>query len=158
AAPTQLYNALGGSDTVVLPSEDSSGSYALSPAVNATWDPTQTFIVGALTDTSFNTDTVTGNGAYNISIVGPATANITISGHGNNIISCGTGSDNLTFNINAGPAPTETITNFQPITNSQPGDKIIINEPNLTLSTFSPDGTQNPGHVFVYSGQNFVAN
>jgi Ca2+-binding RTX toxin-like protein len=116
AAPTQLYNALGGNDTIVLPSEDSSGNYVLSPAVNATRNPNQTFTVGATTDTSSNADSVTGgNGNYNIAIIGPAAANVTINGNGSSNITAGSGTDTITITgdgnntITAGSG-TDTIT------------------------------------------------
>jgi hypothetical protein len=57
AAPTQLYNGLGGNDTVTLPTEDANGNYVLSPAVNAKWDPSQTFYAG---DTTGQSCTITG--------------------------------------------------------------------------------------------------
>jgi hypothetical protein len=201
AAPTQLYDALGGNDTVILPTEVN-GVYQLTAqdgsAVNVTWD--QPFIVGAaITDTSANIDTVTGSGDYQIQIVGFATVSVTltnqnsdnqsggnnitvgsgadtinitgngnnqitaesgndfinISGNGNNTITCGTGADVITFTLTGATPPIETISNF----NSD--DKLIIDQlvsqPNLTLSTFSPTGKQSVGSVYVYSGQNEVA-
>jgi hypothetical protein len=68
-----LYNALGGNDTITLP-DLVRGTYVLSPEVNVARDPLQPFVVGALTDKSTNRDTITGdNGNYIIEIVGPAT-------------------------------------------------------------------------------------
>jgi V8-like Glu-specific endopeptidase len=94
AAPTQLYNALGGNDTVTLPNKDSNGNYILSPTVNATWDPNQTFTVGALTDTSSTTDTITGgNGDYKIAVVGGATVDVAINGVGSSTLTTGSGTD-----------------------------------------------------------------
>jgi autotransporter passenger strand-loop-strand repeat protein/VCBS repeat-containing protein len=99
SAPAQLYNAMGGSDTITLPNE-LNGAYTLSPTVSATWDPTQTFVVGALTDTTSTNDTITGgtgNPAYNIDVVGPATASITINGNGNSTITAGSGADTISI-------------------------------------------------------------
>jgi hypothetical protein len=47
--------------------------------VSAAWNPNQTFTVGAATDTTSNTDTVTGTGDYQIAIVGQATVNLNIN-------------------------------------------------------------------------------
>jgi hypothetical protein len=92
----QIYNALGGNDRITLP--DQNNNYSLSPAVNASWDPGQTFVVGALNDAPSNLDTIVGHGAYNIAVNGPATVNITITGDGNSNISAGTGADTITLN------------------------------------------------------------
>jgi hypothetical protein len=94
----QIYNALGGNDRVTLP--DQNNNYSLSPAVNASWDPSQTFIVGSQNDTPSNLDTIVGNGAYKIAVNGPATVNITITGDGNSNISAGTGADSITITGN----------------------------------------------------------
>jgi len=117
-----MYNALGGNDNVTLPTEQSDGTYVLSPTVTATWDPGNTFIIGATSDSSSNTDTVTGSGDYQIQIVGSATVNVTltdvnntsghissiaagsgsdtiaITGNGDNNITIGYGTDNVTIN------------------------------------------------------------
>jgi hypothetical protein len=94
----QIYNALGGNDTVTLP--DQNTNYSLSPGVNATWDINQTFVVGALNDSPTNSDTIAGHGAYNIDVSGPAKVNITITGDGNSNIAAGTGADSITINAN----------------------------------------------------------
>jgi hypothetical protein len=98
AAPDQLYNALGGDDTVTLPNKDANGNYVLPSSTNATWDPTHTFTVGALTDSSTVADTITGgDGDYNITVVGPAAVSITITGDGNETITAGSGNDTITI-------------------------------------------------------------
>jgi hypothetical protein len=109
-AGADLYHALGGSDTITLP-DLVGNTYVLSPAVNVAWDPSQTFVVGALTDTAANTDAITGNnGNYNISIVGSANVGITITGNGSSTITAGSGTDTITLNgtsnvtINGGAA------------------------------------------------------
>ena len=93
-----LYNALGGNDTVVLPAQ--TNSFQL-PGTTVTWDPSQTFTVGALTDSSANTDTITGgSGNYNIAVVGSATVNITINGNGSSNITAGSGTNTISITGN----------------------------------------------------------
>ena len=93
-----LYNALGGNDNVTLPDKSSTGNYPLFPMVNAAWDPNQTFVVGAYTDTPSDTDTITGgNGDYKIAAVGSATVNITINGNGSSNITAGSGADTISI-------------------------------------------------------------
>lgn len=102
----ELYDALGGNDTITLPNKDNDDNYLLVPApgaptVSATWDPTRTFVIGASTDTAATKDNVSGgNGDYNIAVHGAATVNITIVGDGSSDISLGLGSDTVTISGN----------------------------------------------------------
>ena len=128
AAPTQLYNALGGNDTIVLPSEDGSGNYVLSPAVTASWDPTQTFTVGATTDTSSNTDSVTaGNGNYKIATVGPAAVNVNVGTGTVEITSAVDKTTTINFTGSIGTLKIDDPSTFQGIIEGfVPGDKIDL--------------------------------
>jgi hypothetical protein len=125
-----LYNALGGNDVVTLPNV---ANYQLTPSV--TWNPSQTFTIGALTDTSANTDTVTGgDGNDKIAIIGPATVNLTINGNGHSRIAPGAGTLNATI---SGGGKVELTSTTMPISGSiafAPG----VNE------TLQIDGTTMP--------------
>ena len=154
AAPTQLYNALGGSDSIVLPTEQSNGTYVLSPAVSATWDPTQTFIVGALTDTASDTDTITGSGDYRIAIEGPATVNITLTNvdntNGNlSSITAGSGHDTISISGTGNSTVTSGSGGTLTVNGTFVGSGTIGNESTLELNgaasggpiNFDPTGT-----------------
>jgi hypothetical protein len=113
-AGAQLYNAMGGNNTVVLPSSPDGSSYPLVPQSGAgaiasgiMWDSTQTFVVGSDADTSATIDNITAGvandptlGSYQIQINGPATTNITLYDNSNtinNTITLGTGNDTVTL-------------------------------------------------------------
>jgi hypothetical protein len=116
----QLYNAMGGSDTVVLPTSPDGTTYPLVPQSGApaiasgiSWNPNTTFVVGSAADTSANPqiiDNITAGtpststlGSYQIQINGPATANITLYDNSNainNTITLGTGTDTVNLNGN----------------------------------------------------------
>jgi hypothetical protein len=101
---SSLYQTLGGNDTVVLPSilDPSTGRYVMAgsdgSAPSVAWDPTQTFIVGAASDTTANEDKILeGAGAYNLSIVGSATVGVAFDGidTSSSSISLGSGENDI---------------------------------------------------------------
>jgi hypothetical protein len=116
-AGAQLYNALGGTDTVTLPSSLDGTTYPLvpqsgAPAINPgiMWDPSQTFVVGSAADGPSNIDTIYAGtpgvptlGSYQIHVNGAATATITLYDNSNainNTITLGTGNDTVTLDGN----------------------------------------------------------
>ena len=123
-AGAQFYNALGGSDTVTLPSSPDGKTYELVPQSGAgaiasgiVWNPNATFAVGSTSDTSATIDSITAGdpgtptlGSYQIQINGQATATVTINDYVgtdqdiinaiNNFITLGTGNDTINLNGN----------------------------------------------------------
>jgi hypothetical protein len=148
-----LYNALGGNDVVTLPNV---ANYQFTSSV--TWTPSQTFTVGAASDTSANTDTVTGgDGNYNIAIVGPAIVNVTINGNGHSIITPGPGTLNATI---GGGGTAELTSSATPATGSitfaagTAGETLQID--GTTMPTNTIKGFM-PGDTIDLAGVNYNA-
>ncbi len=142
--PSSLYATLGGNDNVVLPNIDSSGQYVISPEVDATWDPTQVFVVGTSTDTSNNVDNITGGNAnYKVEIVGPATVNVAITGKGDSGTPTGG-----TLTITSAFEGSATIGNWSTLELGGPATgETITFDPTGTKETLRIDGTIMPTNV-----------
>lgn len=94
-AGADLYNALGGGDTITLPNANPGDLSVPIAGTNKTFDFTETFAVG---DNIGDTTSVSGNGgSYNIAL-GAGTDTVQIAGDGNNIIDAGSGFDTVAFN------------------------------------------------------------
>jgi hypothetical protein len=176
---TILYNGLGGSDSVTLPSVASYNVSLSSAGGTLGWDSSQTFQTGSLAGDSYH---VTGSdGSYKIAL-GAGSDTITITGNGNSTIYAGTGSDaitingsgantinigtgtatitlsgsnnNISFNGHAGTANLFLQQNFKENINGfTSGDFIdLLNVGNVTLSSaLNSAGVFNPGEVDLYA-------
>jgi hypothetical protein len=103
-----LYNALGGGDTITLPNATSTDTNITLAGTATTFDLTHTFVLG---DNAGDTTSITGgNGSYNIAL-GAGADTVTINGDGNSNITAGSGSDTITINgtgmnsVTAGSGP-----------------------------------------------------
>jgi hypothetical protein len=109
-----LYNGMGGGDTITLPNANPGDNTVSIAGTNKTFDLTQTFVLGDTAGQntilkgnggSYNillgdgSDTVTlnGNGSSNIT-AGSGDDTISIKGSGNNVITGGSGNDKITIN------------------------------------------------------------
>ena len=87
-----LYNALGGGDTITLPNAGPTDTSVPLAGTTKTFDLTKTFVLG---DKVGDTTTVTGgNGSYNLAL-GAGSDTVTVNGNGNSNITAGTGSDTI---------------------------------------------------------------
>jgi hypothetical protein len=97
SAGADLYNALGGGDTITLPEAASGDTSASLAGTTKTFDLKKTFVVGD--NAGVSTSITGGNGSYNIAL-GAGTDKVTINGGGSSTVAAGTGTD--TLNISGG--------------------------------------------------------
>jgi VCBS repeat-containing protein len=107
-AGADLYNALGGGDTITLPNANPSDASVTLAGTTTSFDLTKTFVLG---DKPGDITSVTGgDGSYKIAL-GAGSDTVTINGNGNSNITAGSGSDAITINgagtssVTAGSGP-----------------------------------------------------
>jgi hypothetical protein len=156
SAGAPLYNGLGGSDVVVLPSVANYNESLGNTGGTLNWNPASTFQTGSLVGDTYSvtgsdgnydialgsgTDTVSinGNGNSNI-IAGGGTDIITINGTGHSIITPGSGTLNATI---GGGGIVEFTSTTAPVTGSitfAPGVNETLQIDGTTMPTIPIDG------------------
>jgi hypothetical protein len=94
-AGANLYNGLGGSDSVVLPSVANYNESLGGSGGTVGWDSTQTFQTGSLAGDHYSI--LGSDGNYKIAL-GSGSDSVTINGNGSNTITDGSGADSITIN------------------------------------------------------------
>jgi VCBS repeat-containing protein len=143
-----LYNALGGGDTITLPNANPGDAAVPIADTTKSFDLTKTFVLG---DKAGDTTSVTGgNGSY---IIQAGNGNDTITvGNGNNTINVGSGA-NITIGSGSNQLVSSAATSpANPLTNATTVGFTGVNF--ASGVTFTHSAPQNPLAGGVYSNQN----
>ncbi|MCK1590330.1 Ig-like domain-containing protein [Bradyrhizobium sp. 169] len=94
ASGADLYNALGGGDTVTLPNANPTDTSVSLPGTTTTFDLTHSFVLGDKTGDI--TNIAGSDGSYNIAL-GAGSDTVTINGAGTTKVAAGSGVDTLSI-------------------------------------------------------------